>query len=493
MPKRACDLCHRRKEKCQFDKGSDSCSLCRFQGIPCLTERKKRRMGRRPAMPVVLYGSCDVLSFDAPHSIQRLPSPKTVLEPLSGLIKDLTLLSLARSSNADAVGIVKDHCVRPLVVRGARDPDRHREINVIMSNKPIFFGVHRYFMIGPSFADGFSAAIQVLLTHSRGAMLTAYLAVFAMWDEQFENLRGTDEATLARGIDCLKILRTISVEKLEDAAVLVGLAQILAVYHVLTTCTSAHPIARSALLSVHDWYPEFLARSELDPITIAPIVVDTVECLVRREIPIVRVSFHGRCPVDRYFGLGATLLPILYRLCERSYQVKTASAIPIPPEEPHADPYCDIELEIKQWNPNPTPEFFTDFNPLEIVTMLMQARVYRTAALLVIHRLRYPLGVEDEVAALQAESILADLTGFVGWAPEYMRGLAVSLPLLLAMLEIDGPGELVMEKLIHYGWHTRYKEKMHKFVGLARAARTVGYRGLWFDLVDDDLQIPFIP
>lgn len=134
---------------------------------------------------------------------------------------------------------------------------------------------------------------------------------------------------------------------------MVGLGQALAVFDILIGGTSAHAILRSSLLSIRDWYPLLVQDAFLDPITITPVFSDTVECLVKREIPVIRFTPPpDRGVVDRYTGLCGTLLPLLYDLCECSHVTKVGKYDEvILSEEYHYDPYAILSREFSTGSP----------------------------------------------------------------------------------------------------------------------------------------------
>lgn len=100
------------------------------------------------------------------------------------------------------------------------------------------------------------------------------------------------------------------------------------------------------------------------------------------------------------------------------------------------DNYSEIEQRLRQWEPSCPTALFSKYSHIEVSAMIMQARVYRIAGLLLIHRLRYPLGVEDEEGSRLAMIIVAELSCFVQWAPQEVKDMAVCLPLFLAMIEV---------------------------------------------------------
>ncbi|KAK2779145.1 hypothetical protein CKAH01_11404 [Colletotrichum kahawae] len=357
-------------------------------------------------------------------------------------------------------------------------------------------------MIGPSFSDSFRGAITVVFARSGGVLLDAYLAALALWDDQNNRMKPLGEVNPREGSKCLRQLQAAAIVDSHDAAAIIMLGQVLVVYHIILLGTSAHAILRQSLLLVKDWYPSLLAQPCLHPITVTSILVDTVECLVKRETPVIQPPCGEYSTVDRTFGLCSGLICILYELCVISYEAKasdcTESVLFGNPATLRrgngSKELADIESRVREWEPAPPTTFFNEFSPLEASAMMLQARVYRLATLLIIHRLQYPLGVADDTALRLAMNITAELECFIEWVPLDMKRLPIGLPLLVSALEIDSPSERVITYVSPVtAGDSGYGTKLKGFASLVKAARDNGYRGLWFDLVEGGLHIPVLP
>lgn len=377
---------------------------------------------------------------------------------------------------------------RPLVAK------RQQHLHRVLSDQQTFYSYHRHFMIGPSFSDSFRGAITVVFD--------AYLAALALWGAQHNRMKSLDEVNPREGSNCLEQLQAAAIVDAHDAAAVIMLGQVLVVYHIILFGTSAHAILRQSLLLVKDWLPSLLSQPYLYPITVTSILVDTVECLVKREMPVIQPPRSDCYPVDRTFGLCSGLICILYELCVISYEAKKSAYTGLvlsdnPMHLRHgncSNELADIERRVRAWEPAPHTTFFSQFSRLEVSAMMLQARVYRQATLLIIHRLQYPLGVEDDTALRLAMKITVELECFVEWLPVEMKGLPIGLPLLVSSLEIDSLSEQVIKYVspVTTG-ESEYGTKLKAFASLVKAARDNGYRGLWLDLVEGGLHIPVLP
>lgn len=307
-----------------------------------------------------------------------------------------------------------------------------------------FTAIHMPFMMGNSFTRDFRRAAYAALRLSAPIMTEGYLAFLGVMTGYQNSLvlrRG--EPDLYKASKGLQRLQNVHIRHEYDAACVLFLGQAMYVFNVLTaaTSTTAHSIMRSSLITTKQWYPRLIRLPVMDTVIITPILVDTVECLVRREVPIVRLVISDRVVVDRYVGLCSTLLPHLYDLCERSNALKKAGFDKTSSPHPGVqDSFADIEKAIREWKPEIPPRLFTEYGKYELLVMVTQAKVYCLAALLIIHRLRYPFGIEDGPATDLANSIISELLYFAQSAAKDAAALPVVFPLLVAMLEIEGPG-----------------------------------------------------
>jgi hypothetical protein len=131
--------------------------------------------------------------------------------------------------------------------------------------------------------------------------------------------------------------------------------------------------------------------------------------------------------------------------------------------------------------------FFTTYSALEVSIMLAQARSYRLATLLVIHRLRFPLGVENVVAQHYANGIVQELSILKAWPPDAATGLGLDFPLLVATLELPELGANIYKAFEPYRFRRQHSDEILDFIKFVTTAKEKGYNGLWFDLVHNRL------
>jgi hypothetical protein len=376
--------------------------------------------------------------------------------------------------------------------RTLRSPLRSSwQVNHVLETAEGFFEVHRTFMLGRSFVDEFQSAVRRLFARSPQVLADAYSVALKLMGSRHATSPGLDGHDLTIGIRCLQRLmdESSSITHPEDAAVIILLGQALLVYNTLITSPATQVITRGTLLSVKHWYPALIKQPHLDAVTLTPVLIDTIECLIRREMPVIRLPTPDRCIIDRFLGVCSSLLSLLYELCERSYQAKLNEFVEhvSPWDSVEDDTYSEIESKIRDWAPELPSCFFTAYSTLEVSIMLAQARSYRIATLLVIHRLRFPLGIEDLVAQCYANDILRELSILKAWPPDTATGLGLDFPLLIATLELPEVGSDIYKVFEPLRFRRQHSGEILDFINFVTAARENGYNGLWFNLVHDRL------
>lgn len=370
----------------------------------------------------------------------------------------------------------------------------HPQFDNVLRDSQGFFEIHRYFVLGTSFISDFHNTVRTLFSHAPSTISSAYIAVLQLISHRNLDNAHLSEINLALGSQCLKHLthKSSLVANVKDAATTLLLGQILLVYNTLIHGSSTRVITRGALLHTKEWYPTLMRLPQFESIAIAPIVADVTECLVRRELPVLRLPNTDRLVVDRLVGVCSTLLQLLHDLCEQSYAVKMGT---VSKDSNHIceDLYSEIEIKIATWKPPIPPDFFTIYHSSETVLILGQARTYQIAALLIIHRLRFPLGVEDDNGSRLAKSILHELSMLSKRPSDGATGLGLDFPLLVALLEMPELGQAVFEKFESLRFRKQQSQQMLEFVRFVKQCYENGYSGLWFDLVDQHLPEMLFP
>ncbi|QDS71578.1 hypothetical protein FKW77_006022 [Venturia effusa] len=297
----------------------------------------------------------------------------------------------------------------------------------------------KYFVHGINFVPSLGDLVSKRVTQYPDLVNEGLLACAGAVFRCRNKLTGFDDVDMARSAIALRKLRyaPVSVDKLEA---ILTLGNLLATYELLTSSQTAHAITRFTLSLVQPLYhaqPSLKLPTEL----ISLCFVDTVECLVRREIPVIKIPVESATLIDRYAGLLCPLLPVLYELCE----IGNTYALGGPKNEQEkrllADHINSLDNRLSSWRPLPPPGFASQFNTRDSIFLLTQARVYRAAGLLILHRLQHPFGDDDNLGRrmsffiLSESSLCVDLLSAPNTIPKTL------FPWMIAGVELVTPEE----------------------------------------------------
>ncbi|TQW01811.1 Fungal transcriptional regulatory protein [Cordyceps javanica] len=229
------------------------------------------------------------------------------------------------------------------------------------------------------------------------------------------------------------------------------------------------------------------------------VLTDIAESLMFCEPPTLRYrDIHSQDYVDRYVGISHSLLPLLHDVAELSFQLKMEggkvegdSAAPTQFEQVHRA----LEVKICSWMPEGRVGIGAGkFTSTELAHMLCQAEGLRNAARLVLHRLRYTSGSQDNVAEAISSHILTSLktTALVtGSIPR-----CVDFPLIVACLELESKSERAeylsfLSPISSYS--SRFRERLSAIFDAAWEARQDGQSLYWYDLGALIRELPACP
>lgn len=364
-------------------------------------------------------------------------------------------------------------------------------------NTEQFVSIHGPFTLGYSFIKVSQQTISALLSLSGPTLTEGYLAFLSLMSGYQRSLvMRPQQADMQKAAKGLQRLRNVNIRHDYDAACALFLGQTMYVFNVVSApySNTAHSIVRNALLTTRDWFPRLVQYPIMDTIIMTPVLIDTVEAVVHRELPIIRLPPTDRVIIDRYAGISATLLPLIYDVAECSHFLKLDTS------ESNSEQrmaiwqkLAETETQVQEWEPPSSPVLFSEFGQHEVLGMMTQANVYRLATLLIIHRLRYPLGVEDETGRVLADSIFSAMSLFTMSAAEKLTALPMVFPLTMAMLEVEGPGEELLDKLSAFTVQSISAVRLREFVKAVRAAKESGFEGIWFELVPNHLHVAMPP
>ncbi|RDW72329.1 uncharacterized protein DSM5745_07501 [Aspergillus mulundensis] len=298
-----------------------------------------------------------------------------------------------------------------------------------------------HFTIGPSFRNKMRQSLQTRFLISPENLLEGFLACageFALRSGYLPTQVETQN--MSRCATAIRKLRALdSPTDIAQVRVMLALGTSILTYDQMASpAVSASPqgqgasmICRYVLSHAKPWYepPGPLAlMPEMDFEMNCLIYLDTMECLLHRQIPVLRLRVReGEPVVDRYIGLCYSLLPLLYDVCLVGRDIKNQKQVRLEAWEKARD-------AIVAWQPFVSPRFSETYTSKEVIGMFAQANIHRQLGLLVLHRLRYPFGEEDKAATIYSESILAETKTCFELSGDYPS--KVGLALLIAGFEL---------------------------------------------------------
>lgn len=487
MPKRrACDRCYRYKEKCSFNDGAETCTLCDRSASTCTTLRLQHRQGRRPQVKG-LGPKASVQIWD----IESTPSGISTCRSFIETRVQQSSPAASRSRDATHFSTFKLPTPSPYMYQTAivERPFEQPFDDFTPGVFDNFYAAYDVFMLGPSFAQTFRGALQHSYACSPILLHDMYKVISIAVKCAREN-KGLRDRDVAKGTRSLQKLRTTRISGIHDAFAILALGQALAAFDLLTSCIGLTSILRYSLTSIQPWYGQLSRDPSLDSITISSILWHTLCCLVRREVPVIKFIPRDSHIVDHLAGLCTTLLPILYDLCLASYglkcQLRSGS-------QTDTNPLRQVQQRLLSWVPEPPSTFALDFSNQEILGMQAQASMYRAAGLLIAHRILNPIGTLDDIAGAYANSILLEFSKYSASSGPGTRLQFVTFPGFMATLEIPDAWKEIRKTIPLLSVAPACRAKMSAFVKFVWMKRNCGSTSFMFDLVDEGPDFLVIP
>ncbi|KAJ6107873.1 hypothetical protein N7523_009196 [Penicillium sp. IBT 18751x] len=291
------------------------------------------------------------------------------------------------------------------------------------------------------------------------------------------------------GASALKALRNAQITKAEYVGGILALGTSLVGFHRLISGVSASTICRHTLSLIRPlYYADELRDFDIKEL-LCLIFLDTTQSLFRAWIPVIEYRVRDPYIVNHYAGLCAPLLPLLYRVCIVGAAVRTGYGDKVSPED-----FDCLTDELKAWSPNVSNDTLKRFSDNEMLLLLSQANLHRTAALLLLHRLQYPFGERDAEAESLSQSMVHELMQCLQGADQFPPN--VTLALLLAGAEVHDPeGRKHILSLIFKvkgAYFYPFISNLRMFLARVWKARDLGTARYLFCLFEDDpdLSVP---
>ncbi|KAK8057961.1 Fungal transcriptional regulatory protein [Apiospora saccharicola] len=408
QPPRACDRCHAIKERCDRRRDATQCDRCLRLGHGCMTVRQERRPGRRPGT------------------------------------RDLKRAEVTRKQFTIQMSTVPDLVSALGFVDGVSNADRHLVERFFTRNHLL-----DTFSVGSSFSEGVRQQVMPRLLLSRATLLDAFLVCAISWadDDNAGACSGGDRASTCfrHASSALATLASLAVTDLPSMTDCLILGAMLSTFAMRLRLPDILAICRRTLGLIEPMYATVSSRNnsqtDLSMHSIPGVFLSCMvmwelrACLFSCAVPTLRFRPPVEAYADRHVGLCATLLPLLYDICDISNRMAHLTALNAGGLQEEIN---SLECSVRQWQPQMPDQFNAIFAGTDVSHMLCQAQVMRLAMLLILHRLRHPFGTDDGggVAEVLASAILTQLEMTFVTTGQHVR--CTDLPLMVACLELQG-------------------------------------------------------
>jgi hypothetical protein len=392
----SCDRCYELKERCVRASANTDCTRCQRLSHICSKIRPLRPAGRRPChRKQFVSGTTSSLSESAenPVDIDIITWLRNVPDhDLSGEEKELMMYMLSRPENLE------------------------------------------YLVVTPSFQAAEQRSLAAPLRAALPILKDAYLA-YAGSLKSLQPGVFTEEArsaSLLHASSAMRTLRSLPVTTSQDATLCLILGTALAVSVYSAIGVGISEICHYCLSITRPFIARGIPDPEPEILQNFLVLLETMECLVHRRTPTLRIPLLVVERVDRHLGICLPMLPHYYDLCVISHSLaNTTNESYLARIHKQLD---KSQVAIEEWLPFYPPNFFEEFDSAEAVHLLAQARVYRLAALLVSHRLRHVFGDEDGQADIWSKEIMMEFELAHRMTKRPIQ--CVTLPFIVAAVEV---------------------------------------------------------
>lgn len=405
-PAPACDRCHSVKARC-LPGTVQCCYRCYRLGHSCTYSRPRGKRGRKPRVLSPCF-----LAFDAAQKGDC--HTKSVSESSA-------ILSETEEGHENETPTMQE---LPLV------STLYREGVISHISEYTSIQICNFFSFGPFLSQEMGHMIRSRLQEAPALLLSPYAAVARVFLRNIANKPRCNDAELSKCASALQDLRRAEITKSDYACIILSLGTSLLTFHRLISGVSASTICRHTLTLIRPFY--YTGRLQgLDTRELVCLVfLDTAQSLFRARVPVIQLREQDASVVNQHAGLCGSLLPLLYRLCVLASGVRTGDEKAIS----HSATFITLAKELKNWSPSIPESVLEQFSPDEMFLLISQATLHKAAALLILHRLRFPFGVQDPEAETLSSSIVQCMTHCLDVAGKYPPN--ITLVLLVAGSEV---------------------------------------------------------
>lgn len=419
---RSCDRCYSIKERCIRSANSASCDRCARLNHECALKRAIKRPGRRPkktsaASPQGRDGVLQASTIELPEG--REPSSM-----LDRVVAELELPSI--ESNLLRQSILNDSFVEQFII-GPTFCCIHREyVAKQLSDFPSTLG-HAFIASAMSWGDD-----SDLTSPEPGSSNSN--------SDYFERM-------YHHATEAVAALRSLRPTTVQEMCLCLVLGATIMTFTLKLRVADARAICRQTLEIVKPIYSRESTMEGTAPddfcFMSCLVLTDVAESLMFCDPPTLRYRvIPGGHYVDRYVGISHSFLPLLHDVAELNFKLKTESGKSgghLAAMSLYEKPHHTLEQQILKWMSDVPVDFTDAFTSVEVAHMLCQAEAIRNGARLVLHRLKYGFGTQDEVAEAISSNILGLLKTTTAATSSIPR--CTDFPLIVACLELEGDDE----------------------------------------------------
>ncbi|KAB8242816.1 hypothetical protein F9C07_2233435 [Aspergillus flavus] len=172
------------------------------------------------------------------------------------------------------------------------------------------------------------------------------------------------------------------------------------------------------------------------------VFLDITESLFRARIPIIEYRVRDPYLINHHAGLCGSPLPILYRVCLLGAAIRKGSQHPV-----SHNCFDILREEIVAFAPSVSAATAGRFSEEEMLLLLTQANLHRNAALLILHRLRFPFGDQDDDAEFLSQTIIREMQYCLAMTKHYPPNISLVLPVAGAEVQDSVGRENILSSL----------------------------------------------
>lgn len=401
----ACDRCYKLKEKCLRASPSTICARCERLCLACITVRPVRPAGRRPKG-----------QEQSSQSVSRTTTSR------KGSSSRSAPITLEEQPLADITAWIQDI------------PDlelEEKKLLQVLLGRPENLD---FYVVVPSLQSAQQRSLTAPLPAALPILKDAYLACAGAL-KLLQSGVATDQerdVSLRHASSAMVILRALPIKSPQDAAICLALGTALALFVYSAIGVGTPDICHYCLSVTTPFVGTSCPDPDAESWQIYLVLLETMDCLVHRKRPTLRIEAKTLENVDRHIGLCVPILQYYYDLCVISNSMSsTNDTLYLTYLAKQLD---NVETAVETWQPSQSDHLIDQFESIEVVNLLAQAKVYRLAGLLVSHRLRYPFGEQDSKADLLSKEIMMELELAERITKRLTR--CVTIPFIAAAVEI---------------------------------------------------------